>query len=376
MFMILKKAMVCNVTKIFVSRPVLKALLMMMIITVVGLSFVSCSKEKAEPERLVNVRVWSAETRRVQPYLETIGTLKPDEEVLVTTEVDGIVRKIYVDEGTNVSAGTLLAEINDTDYVLDVRRSEAALRQAEAQQVNARRSFKRLHTLYQEELITKQQFDDISTKVALAEADLEKARATLSISREKLSRTKIYSPIVASIKEKKVSVGDFVRNGTSLFQIIRTNPLKLRFNISEKDVAGLKKGQDVAFTVDAFSKQKFHGKVSLLYPSVEEKTRTLQAEAIVPNEGQILKPGYFARVQIFTQEARDSVVVPVTALLYDGSIVRVFVIDGNQAKERIIKTGNKYGEHVEVMDGLKEGDQVVVIGQNNLSEGVKVHVAR
>ncbi len=290
--------MVCNVTKIFVSRPVLKALLMMMIITVVGLSFVSCSKEKAEPERLVNVRVWSAETRRVQPYLETIGTLKPDEEVLVTTEVDGIVRKIYVDEGTNVSAGTLLAEINDTDYVLDVRRSEAALRQAEAQQVNARRSFKRLHTLYQEELITKQQFDDISTKVALAEADLEKARATLSISREKLSRTKIYSPIVASVKEKKVSVGDFVRNGTSLFQIIRTNPLKLRFSLSEKDAAGLKTGQDVGFTFVAHSKQKFHGKVSLLYPSVEEKTRTLQAEAVVPNEGQILKPGYFARVQI------------------------------------------------------------------------------
>ena len=85
---------------------------------------------------------------------------------------------------------------------------------------------------------------------------------------------------------------------------------------------------------------------------------------------------YKSQVQIFTQEARDSVVVPVTALLYDGSIVRVFVIDGNQAKERIIKTGNKYGEHVEVMDGLKEGDQVVVIGQNNLSEGVKVHVAR
>ena len=84
--MIIKKAMVYNITKIFVSRPVLKTLLMMMIITVVGLSFASCSKEKAEPERLVNVRVWSAETRRVQPYLETTGTLKPDEEVLVTTE--------------------------------------------------------------------------------------------------------------------------------------------------------------------------------------------------------------------------------------------------------------------------------------------------
>ena len=375
MFMILKKAMVCNVNKIFISRPV-KVPLLIMITMMVILSFTSCSKEKAEPERLVNVRVWSTETRRVQPYLETTGTLKPDEEVRVTTEVDGIVRKIHVDEGTNVSVGTLLAEINDTDYVLNVKFSEAALRQAEAQQVNARRSFKRLHALYQEELITKQQFDDISTKVALADAALESARATLSISREKLSRTKIYSPITASVKEKKVSVGDFVRNGTPLFQIIKTNPLKLRFSISEKDAAGLKTGQDVAFTVDAHSNQKFHGKISLLYPNVEEKTRTLQAEAIVPNEGQILKPGYFARVQIFTREARDSVVVPVTALLYDGPTIRVFVINGNQAKERVIKTGNKYGEYVEVLDGLQEGEQVVVVGQNNLSEGVKVNVAR
>lgn len=373
--MILKKDMVCTIKKTFTSRP-MKALLMVMIMTVVSLSFTSCSKEKAEPERLVNVRVWPAETRRVQPYLETTGTLKPDEDVLVTTEVDGIVKKIYVDEGTNVSVGTLLAEINDTDYVLNVSLAEAALRQAEAQRANARGSFKRLHALYQEELITKQQFDDISTKVTLAEAALESARATLSISKEKLSRTKIYSPIVASVKEKKVSVGDFVRNGTSLFQIIKTNPLKLRFSISEKDVAGLKRGQDVAFSVDAFVNQKFHGKISLLYPNVEEKTRTLQAEAVVPNPGQILKPGYFARIQIFTRDARDSVVVPVTALLYDGPTIRVFVINGNQAKERTIKTGNKYGEYVEVLDGLKEGEQVVVVGQNNLSEGVKVNVAR
>jgi len=373
--MILGKRVVCTVKNIPGSQPV-KVLFMMMIIAVIGFSFMSCSKEKVEPEKLVNVRVWSAEIKKVQPYLETTGTLKPDEEVIVSTEVDGIVKKIHVEEGTNVGVGTLLAEINDTDYVQDLRRSEAALRQAEAQRANASGSFKRLHALYKDELITKQQFDDISTKVALAEAELERARATLSISREKLSRTKIYSPIVASVKEKKVSVGDFVRNGMPLLQIIRTNPLKLSFTISEKDVAGLKIGQDVVFTVDAFSDQKFQGKVSLLFPNVEERTRTLQAEAIVPNATHTLKPGYFARVQIFTQAARDAVVVPITALLYDGSTIRVFVVKGNQATERIIKTGNKYGEHVEVIDGLKENEQVVVVGQNNLSDGVKVNVAR
>jgi membrane fusion protein (multidrug efflux system) len=281
-----------------------------------------------------------------------------------------------VEEGYPVGRGTLLAEINQIDYELDERRSEAALKQAQASLVNAKAEYQRKESLLKEELVTKQQFDDISTKVGLADAALESARAALSISKEKLSRTKIYSPIIASVKEKKVSVGDFVRNGTSLFQIIKTNPLKLRFSISEKDVAGLKTGQDVAFSVDAFANQKFHGKISLLYPNLEEKTRTLQAEAVVPNAGQILKPGYFARIQIFTREARDAVIVPLTALLYDGPTIRVFVVNGNQAKERIIKTGNKYGEYVEVLDGLNEGEQVVVVGQNNLSEGVKVNVAR
>lgn len=152
--------------------------------------------------------------------------------------------------------------------------------------------------------------------------------------------------------------------------------MKLNFTVSEKDVAALKIGQEVSFTVDAFSGKTFRGRVNLLYPNVEERTRTLQAEAVVPNADHLLKPGYFARVQIYTQAARDAVLIPVTALLYDGPVIRVFVVRGNQAQERIIKTGNKYGEGVEILEGLKEKEQVVVVGQNNLSDGVKVHVAR
>jgi membrane fusion protein (multidrug efflux system) len=340
-------------------------------------SLSSCQREKqAEPERLVNVRLWPAEMKKIQPYLETTGTLKAFEEVIVSSEVDGILRRIPVDEGTLVDRGALLAEINETDYRLDRLRSEAALKQAEASLANARAEYKRKETLYQEELITKQQFDDISTKVALAEAEIERVKATLAISREKHVRTKIYSPLEGAVKEKKVSVGDYVRNGTPLFQLIKINPLKLSFTISEKDVAALKIGQEVAFGVDAFAGKSFKGKINLLYPNVEERTRTLQAEAVVPNADRMLKPGYFARVQIYTQAARDAVVVPITALLYDGPIVRVFVVSGNKAQERIIKTGNKYGEVVEILEGLKEKEQVVVVGQNNLSEGVKVNVAR
>lgn len=336
-----------------------------------------CGKEKkAEVERLVNVKTSPAEKKRVQPYLETTGTLKAEEEVTVSSEVDGIVRKITVEEGSRIQQGMLLAAVNDIDYGLEYKKSEAALKQSQASLANARAEFSRKHSLYEEELITRQQFDDVSTKLALAQAEMERARAALGASREKLARTKIYSPLTGAVKEKKISIGDYVRNGTPLFALIKIDSLKLNFTISEKDAAALKIGQEVVFTVDAFAGQKFKGEVSLLYPNVEERTRTLQAEAVVPNADHLLKPGYFARTQIFTQEAREAVVIPVTALLYDGPTIRVFVVNDKKAHERIIKIGNKYGEDVEVLEGLQEKEQVVVIGQNNLSEGVKVNVAR
>lgn len=359
------------------KRMTTRSLLILILIVLVIFSLISCQKEKkAEPEKLVNVRVWTAETRKIQPYLETTGTLKADEEVFVSTEVDGIVKKIYVDQGTNVGVGTLLAEINEKDYYWDVMRFDAARKQTEASLNNAKAEFKRKEELYREELITRQQFDDISTRLALAEAELDRAKAAQSISRERRARTKIYSPISGSVKEKRVSVGDFVRNGTPLLQLIKIDFLKLNFTVSEKDVSGLKMRQDVIFTVDAFPGKQFKGKVSLLYPNVEERTRSLQAEALVPNASRALKPGYFARIKIFTGAEHEAVVVPLTALLYDGSSIRIFVVNGDKAQERIIKTGNKYDEYVEVVEGIKEKEQVVVVGQNNLSEGVKVNVAR
>ena len=333
-------------------------------------------EKKVEREKLVNVQVWQAKKKEVQPYLETTGTLKAYEEVTVSSEVDGIVKKIMVDEGTPVSVRTLLVEINQVDYLLDSKRSESALKQAQASLINAKAEYQRKETLYKEELITKQQFDDITTRLALAEADVDRAKSTLETSGEKLSRTKVYSPLVGAVKEKKISVGDYVRNGTPLLQLIKIEPLKLNFTISEKDASSLKIGQVVSFNVDSYTGKQFKGKINLIYPHVEEKTRTLQAEAIVPNPGHLLKAGFFAKVAIYTSAARDGILCPLTALINDNSAIRIFVVEGNKARERIVKLGGKYGEFMEILEGLQEKEQIVVAGQNNLSEGVKVNVAR
>ncbi|PKN38634.1 MAG: hypothetical protein CVU62_00070 [Deltaproteobacteria bacterium HGW-Deltaproteobacteria-2] len=367
----------CFVIKKTADHQMGKLLLLFLIMMLIFIPLVSCKKaKKVEKETLINVRVQAAAKKQIRPYIETTGTLKADEEVIVSSEVDGIVKSIKVDEGSAVGRGTLLAEINQVDYVLDEKRADAALKQAQANLANVKAEYQRKEALFKEELLTKQQFDDISTRVTLAEADLSRAKAFLDTSRERLSRTKIYSPLNGMVKEKRVSVGDFVRTGSPLFQLIKVDLLKLNFTISEKDIGSLKTGQDVVFTVDSFPDKKFKGKVKLLYPNVEERTRTLQVEAVVSNANHLLKPGLFARVTIYTGALNDAVVAPLTALMYDNSNITIFVVEGNLAHARTVKTGGKYGEDVEITEGLKEKEQVVVVGQNNLSEGVKVNVAR
>jgi membrane fusion protein, multidrug efflux system len=209
--------------------------------------------------------------------------------------------------------------------------------------------------------------------LTLTESDVERARAALSIAKQRLAKTKIYAPLASRVKEKIVSEGDFVKNGTRLFTLIQANPLKLRFAVSERDVGKMKVGQDVSVKVDAFPDREFKGKVSIVFPSLEEKTRTLSIEALVPDKEGELKPGLFARVILYTGGMKDTVVVPNTALLYEGDQIRVYVVEDDKAKERLVKLGNKYGDEMEIVEGIKEGDKVVTAGQQGLSEGAKVN---
>ncbi|MBN1614799.1 MAG: efflux RND transporter periplasmic adaptor subunit [Deltaproteobacteria bacterium] len=337
-----------------------------------------CQKNEVETakEKTVNVRVLPVETRSFRPFVETVGSLSPDEQVIISSEVDGVLRTVRVDEGSAVARGMVLAEIDDTDYRLDLLRSKAVLKQAEATLENTRVEHQRKDALYREDLVTKQQFDDVSTRLALAEAERERARATLALAEQRLSKTRIRAPMAGFVKEKRSSAGDFVRGGLPLFTLIRTDPLKLIFTVTEKDFGKLHIGQDLSFRVDAYPKREFTGRLSLISPSLDERTRTLAVEAQVPNPGHVLKPGLFARVTLYTGPAREAAVVPATSILYDDSRTRVFVVEGNKAKQREVKTGNIFDEWVEISEGLKIGEQLVVVGQNNLVDGVKVHVAR
>jgi len=333
-------------------------------------------KEKPPVERVINVNVQKVEKKSLRPFVEAIGSLKAYEEVMASSQVEGLLSRVYADEGTPVTKGKVLAEVDDTDYRLEVKRAEAALRQAEATLANTRVEYRRKEALFREQLVTQQQYDDVNTRQALAEAEVERAKAALELARERLAKTRVLSPLQGFVKEKRVSAGDYVRNGTPLFSLIRVDPLKLLFTVTEKDVGKLRAGQSVVFRVDSMPGRDFAAKVRVIYPSLEEKTRTLQVEALAPNSGGLLKPGLFSRVVLYTSEAREIVVVPITSILYEGDTMKVFLVEGDRAKERKVRLGGKYGELIEITEGLSGGETIVTIGQNNLAEGVKVNVAR
>ena len=332
-----------------------------------------CKKKEIRMERTTNVSIQTAAKKQFRPFIEATGTLNPFEEVSIGAEIDGIIKTVKVDEGTAVSKGMLLATIDDIEYNQGVLSAQAAQKQAEATFANTRIEFSRKDALYKEELVTKQQYDDISMRLTLNESEVERAKAALSIAKQKLAKTKIYAPLASRVKEKMVSEGDFVKNGTRLFTLIQPNPLKLRFAVSERDVGKMKVGQDVSVKVDAFPDREFKGKVSIVFSSLEEKTRTLSIEALVPDKEGVLKPGLFARVILYTGGMKDTVVVPNTALLYEGDQIKVYVVEDDRAKERPVKLGNKYGDEMEIVEGIKEGDKVVTAGQQGLSEGAKVN---
>ncbi len=393
---------------------------------------VSCGEKAgtktAPEERVYNVQVRAAEKKLLRPFVEAIGTLNAHDEVTVSAEIEGILKDLKADEGSKVSKDLLLAMIDDTDYSLEVNRAEGALdgaksklqqlltgarpqevqlAKAEVDQTQAdmekrKADMVRAKRLVEDKYISAQDWDAARTayevavathqkakenyalvvegprkeEIAQARAQAAQAQAALSLSRQKLAKTKILAPLNGIVRLRKVSKGEFVKSGAPLFVIIQSNPIKLRFTVKEKDVGKVKVGQEAAVRVEAFPEREFRGEVSTIYPSLEEKTRTLLVEALVANPEGILKPGFFAKVSLYTGPPQERVAIPITAFLYEESKVRVFVEEGGRAKLREVKPGGKYGELMEILEGVQEGEKVVVAGQQNLSEGVKVNVAR
>jgi len=331
-------------------------------------------EDETKQPKAFPVEVTQVSFEKVEHYLEAIGSFLPEDEVTVSTEVEGLIKKRYVDEGDFVKKGAPLIKIDDEKFRFQVEEAEASLREAEASLRNAELTLKRMNQLLEEKVIDQQKYDDTITQFDLSRATVENFKAKLKRYRKSLKDTMILSPLDGVVSERMVSEGEYVRVGANLLKVVDINPLKLSFTLPEKFSGQLKIGQKVAVKTKAFPDEIFTGSVYFISPTVNLNTRTFEVKAKIKNEDYRLKPGFFVDVRLIVDINEHAMVLPEGAVVMrEGEFVLLVVQDGKIVLKSV-RPGKMFDGKVEILEGVDKDDLVVLSGLSELTEGSRVRV--
>jgi membrane fusion protein, multidrug efflux system len=329
--------------------------------------------QSASTEIPVSVAV--AHEQSLQRSAEIQGALYAKERTTIASQVEGNVADVSADMGDSVAAGQVMLRIDPREYQLHAGSAEAALNQASARAANSAARYARALELRRDGTIAPEQFDQIAATMRMDQADQQAAQRALDLAKKKLSDTEIRAPFAGFVQKRMVSLGEYVAPGKDVYELIATDPIKLRCPMPERYVPLAKLGMPVNLTIDARPGDKFTGTITRIAPALDEQSRTLLVEAEVRNPTGELKPGFFAHVTIDLGQDR-ALFVPQSAVLRYAGVARVFVITGGVARSREVKTGAVEGDQIEIIDGLKAGDRVATSGVDRLADGSLVKEQR
>ena len=321
------------------------------------------------------------------------ATLEAERQAEVVAKTSGVLLKLRVEEGDMVSAGQVLAE-------LDPERPRLQLAQAEANLKRLQNDFRRAQEMYQNRLVSSEQFDKVRF-------DLETQQAAYDLAQLELSYTHIVAPIDGVISERMVKEGNLIQLHQPLFRIDDFDPLLAVLNVPERELAILRPGLPVSMVVDALAGKSFTGAIARVSPVVDAQTGTFRVTTEFRDETRQLKSGMFGRLNVVYDERKDALVVPREAVIDEDGRTSVFVVsrekpkppaaadkaaakdeakaeDGkgkakapaeiDVARLRDVKVGYAAGERVEIREGLAEGDRVITIGRAAVRDGTTVTV--
>jgi len=325
---------------------------------------VSCGKQNnANPSgrgetKSRPVRVVRAELRPMERTLQVTGMLSAHDEATVAAQVAGQIEKNHVDVGDRVTAGQELALIDTTSYEALARQSAANLLKAKASATNAAQNLKRIQELQQEKIASTSELDLAVAESGKTQADVTSAEAANAIAQLSLDRSRVKAPFSGAVAARIAGVGNYVAVGTPIFRIVKTDPLRLRLDVPERDSAALRVGQGVRVRVEGDT--NIHtGQIARVAPALRETDLMLQVEADVPNRGG-LRAGLFARAQIVVNEHEPGVSVPANAVVVFAGLEKVIVVRGNKAMEKNVITGRREGNWVEIVSGLGTGETIAL----------------
>jgi RND family efflux transporter MFP subunit len=331
-----------------------------------------------------------------------------DAQTDIASEIEQRVVEISVERGQYVTAGQVVARMDNQDAKNQLHEAEATeaqirerlglvngqifdplktpeVQQARATMERAEADYKRFAQLLEEGAISRSEHDlrraDLPAK-AQYETTINQMRqlyqlpagpeGPVSMGRKALEDTIIRAPFSGLIAEKAANVGRYTKKGDRIATIVRVDPLRIELTIPEGAIAAVRKGQRVAFSVQSHPSRQFEGAIAYVGPAVRADSRALVVEAIVPNPKALLQPGLFATARIDLPAARPSLMVPTAAVKGEGGVDKLFVAKNDRAEARIVQIGREAGESVEILRGLGAGERVVSPQAAGLADGTPI----
>ena len=331
-------------------------------------------------EGKVSFETSAVEKQSIQSSITATGTIEPVTSVTVGTQVSGIVSKLYVDYNSVVKKGQVIAELDKTNLISELNTAKANLASAESTLSYEQANFNRYKTLFDKGLVSADDYESAQLSFRKARESVVSARESVAKAQTNLGYATITSPIDGVVLSKSVEEGQTVASSFStpeLFVIAQdlTN-MRVIADIDEADIGGVREGQRVTFTVDAFPDDRFEGQVTQVRQEATTTSNVVTYEVVIsaPNADLKLKPGLTANVTIFTLEKDDVLAVPSKALRFtpneailakDQQIEdcegdhKLWTLEGNTFKAHKVEIGTTNGMLTEIISGISEGTQVL-----------------
>lgn len=308
----------------------------------------------------IPVSVAPVEKQKLTDRISVVGTIAANNDVSIVSETQGRVTRVFVEVGDYVKAGATLVQIDD-----EMKR--ASLAAADVNYEKAKKDLERFDVLHKQGTAS-------DTQTESARLAAKAAEAQYIIAKKQYDDTRITSPISGIVTSRPVNVGTNVNNGTQVANVVDIAKLKVKVNLAERDAFKVKVGDDVTVTTDVYPGVEFAGKVETISSKADE-SHTYAVEVGLPNsKDHPLKAGMFGRVLIVSPNQNESLVIPRQALLGSAKDAQVFTVEGSVARLHSIILGAEFGDKLEVLSGLKQGDRIVVSGQNNLKDSTSVRI--
>ncbi|WP_425446208.1 efflux RND transporter periplasmic adaptor subunit [Dethiothermospora halolimnae] len=316
------------------------------------------------------------------------GKIKADKEVMILPKIVGKVESIKGEVGDKVNKGDILFTLEKDDIQKKVKQAKVAYEGAKAnfeltkEKIdNAQKNFQRTKELYEQGAATKAQYEQAkiaasNNSLEAAKTQVEQAKVTYQQALDAIDNTNISSPISGVISMVNIEEGEFATNTQPSMTIVNANKVYVEINVTEDIINEIYKGMEVNIDIPSVPLKDVTGKINTVSPSVNQRIQLYPVKIYVDNENGKIKPGMFSKVDIKTNVREDVISVKSEAVVKDEGEDIIYIVEENRAVRRKVKTGLDTGEYIEIVEGVNEGEKVIVKGQNYTDEGEKVKIIR